>query len=98
MSSDRRKIISADLNESVDPNETTELDQFLDKEEAAKKSVLKKSGDRVSSARPKSIVQSLRESVGFINTNKFGEGRRIEESGDAGDKHISIKDRQSQQI
>lgn len=46
----------------------------------------------------KSAAKSIRESIGFISTNKFGEGRRIEESDDEGDKHVSIKMRQSAKI
>ena len=33
-----------------------------------------------------------------MNANKFGEGRRVEEADDDGDKHVSIKMRQSAKI
>ncbi len=44
------------------------------------------------------MAKSIRESIGFIATNKYGEGRRIEEDGDEGGRIVSIKQRQSEKI
>ena len=88
---DRKPLVSGELNDSV--SDTGMVDDFLSDDKKA--SVLaKKSNIRATGGRPKSTAQSLRESIGFIATNKFGEGRRIEEDGDAGDgRPISIKQR-----
>ena len=81
-----------ELNESIEPlterGSEDGVDSFLEEE---KKSVLG-GGNRTKSGRPKSTVKSLRESIGFIATNKFGEGRRVmEDDDDATDNRISIK-------
>ena len=89
--------MSGELNESLGGNDESMVDEFLDKDKKA--SVLAKNNPRATGGRPKSTVQSLRESIGFISTNKFGEGRRIDEDDDVQDgRPISIKQRQSEQI
>ena len=89
-------VVSGELNESVSNDQDASMtDNFLSNDKKA--SVLGASNAR--QTRPKSTAQSLRESVGFISTNKFGEGRRLQEDDDDADgRPISIKQRQSEQI
>lgn len=62
---------------------------------SSKQSALRASNARGTSR--KSVAQSMRESIGYISTNKFGEGRRVQESGEAGQERTS-KQRQSEAI
>ena len=89
------KNTTNELNESIEPltdahNTEEGVDDFLE----AEKNVSKAGGSHSKSGRPKSTVKSLRESIGYTSTNKFGEGRRVMEADDEdGDNRISIKQR-----
>ena len=67
-------VASGEVNESVeqDNDSQTGVDDFLieDKKAAKDTKSRSKSGRQ-------SVAKSLRESIGFISTNKFGEGRRV---------------------
>ncbi len=39
------------------------------------------------------VVKSIRNSAAFLDGNKFGEGRRVDEDGDEGDPRMSHKAR-----
>ena len=76
-------------------NNDDSVDNFLQKENTSNQNPK----NRQSHNTRKSQAKSLRESIGFINTNKFGEGRRILEDGDDEvDNRKSIKNRQSEKI
>ena len=67
-------VASGEVNESVeqDNDSQTGVDDFLIEDKKAAKDTKGKS----KSGR-QSVAKSLRESIGFISTNKFGEGRRV---------------------
>ena len=44
------------------------------------------------------VVKSIRNSAAFLDANKFGESRRVDEDGDEDNPRISHKARQSQKI
>jgi len=86
-----QRDVSGELNESIGDPDDTMVDSFLMKNKIEDNSVLTKKNNRTSASRPKSTVKSIRESIGFINTNRYGEGRRIDEDSDEGDRIVSIK-------
>ena len=91
-------MVSGEVNASVVDNDDSDdgagVDSFLkDEKKAAKQSALV--GTRGTNR--KSLAKSLRESVGYISVNKWGESRRLQESGDVGQDRTS-KQRQSEKI
>jgi amino acid permease len=72
------------------------VDDFLTQEKKATKNSALTTGNNRGTSR-KSVAQSMRESIGYISTNKFGEGRRVQESGEVGQDRTS-KQRQSEAI
>ena len=86
------RLVSGELNDSI-AGDTTE--DFIVREGAQLNSVLNTTSKRNISGRTSGMMKSIRDSVGFMATNKYGEGRRIEEDDDEPTKHVSIRNRQS---
>lgn len=84
-----RNLVSGELNESLGGNDNSETDIFINNADKSDKNSVLNTGVRKTGH--KSAAKSLRESIGFISTNKFGEGRRVYESDDEKDTHVSIK-------
>ena len=88
MKKSKAYAVSGELNESVVSVEAAEkeslvvepsgVDTFLDKEEKAQNDPSSRAKSR------QSIAKSLRESIGFITTQRYGEGRRVQEESDKG--------------
>lgn len=87
MKKNKAYAVSGELNESVVSVEAAEkeslvmqsgVDTFLDKEEKAQNDPSSRAKSR------QSIAKSLRESIGFITTQRYGEGRRVQEESDKG--------------
>ena len=97
LDSDRTKLVSGEVNE-VDSRDTTQVESFLKADNAEEQQMKKKDKSRLTSGRPKSVVQSIRNSAAYVEGNKFGEGRRVDEVGDGDDPRISHKARASQKI
>ena len=93
-----KRVISGELNDSVsDPGAT---ESFLENEAISKASALRNKNARESS-RPRSVIKSIRESVGFIETTRYGETRVIEEYDDDDvqvGRPVSIRQRKSEKI
>ena len=75
------------LNESIGGGKSVgddddEIDNFLEKEQTNKVSVLGSKSGRMTSANRKSNVKSIRDSHHFSTVNRYGEGKRIEDIGD----------------
>ena len=83
MKKNKAYAVSGELNESVASIEAAEkeslvmpasgVDTFLDKESKAQNDPSARAKSR------QSMAKSLRESIGFITTQRYGEGRRVEE-------------------
>ena len=98
MLDEKKKLVSGEVNEQDDSNDTSQVESFLTADNLENKNQSKQKNARTTSGRPKSIVQSIRNSAAYVEGNKFGEGRRVNEDGDEDNPRISHKVRASQKI
>ena len=89
------RLVSAELNDSVEPGDAGMVDSFLATDDAANKNSVLKSRK---SGRPQSAYESFRKSSQFISMNKHGESRKILHDEDEQGGVASIKMRQSEKI
>ena len=68
------------LSDSTTPN-TTQLESFLHADDIEEKELLKVEGSK-SKRHTSGLVKSIHNSASFLEANKYGESRRVEEFSD----------------